>query len=492
VTISPNNAQVQPRPRRRFARATLAVALALVVLMPSTVSADRWYETPRMLGAIDASRQPMLAAQANVGWDRVLFLWQEIQPNGPGDWYLDRYLAQTGQTARLRSGLPAVAVVQGTPGWAAGNWRDGASGVPTGLDLPVDDPNNNFGRFMLRLSSTFKGRISGWLIWNEPDFRQGESGDWWTWSGDTRDFFSLIRTGYRAVKKSDPAATVVFSPTTYFADAVNGREQFLDRVLREGQRDPEAAKNGFYFDAVGANIYCSLDVLYRVRSLYAEILTRYKLEKPIWLTETNCPVYNDAHAPIEPHHHISTTEQAAFLIHSVALGRAAGYQRIGWYAMQDVPPSTGVLDRWGLLRSDASPRPAYRAFQVASRYLGGSEVSARLASIGDGGPGGWTTGRVILDDPPQRRRVQVLWRNAAGGRTVLIQPSSNTAFALDAQGARVPVKQVGNQWEIQLPIARVPQSFDPPGFLSVGDPILLIEEQVAIEQSPRFPAMSAR
>ena len=243
-----------------------------------------------MLGAIDASRQPMLAAQANVGWDRVLFLWQEIQPNGPGDWYLDRYLAQTGQTARLKSGIPAVAVVQGTPGWAAGNWRDGASGVPTGLDLPVDDPNNNFGRFMLRLSSTYKGRISGWLIWNEPDFRPGESGDWWTWSGDTRDFFSLIRTGYRAVKKSDPSATVVFSPTTYFADAVNGREQFLDRVLREGQRDPEAAKNGFYFDAVGANIYCSLDVLYRVRGLYAEILSRYKLEKPIWLTETNCPV----------------------------------------------------------------------------------------------------------------------------------------------------------------------------------------------------------
>jgi hypothetical protein len=160
--------------------------------------------------------------------------------------------------------------------------------------------------------------------------------------------------------------------------------------------------------------------------------------------------------------------------------------------MQDVDPSTGVLDRWGLLRSDASPRPAYRAFQVASRYLGGSEVTARLASIGDGGPAGWTSARVILDDPAQRRRVQVLWRNPAGARTVHIQPSSSSAMLLDAQGARVPLRSVGNQWEVQLPPARVPQSFDPPGFLSLGDPLLLIEDNVSLEAVPRFPTMTPR
>jgi hypothetical protein len=160
--------------------------------------------------------------------------------------------------------------------------------------------------------------------------------------------------------------------------------------------------------------------------------------------------------------------------------------------MQDVDPSTGVLDRWGLLRSDATPRPAYRSFRVASRYLGGSEVSARLASIGDGGPGGWTTARVILDDPSVNRRVQVLWRNAAGPRTVSIQPSSQSATLMDAQGAILPVKMVGGQWEIALPPARVPQPNDPPGFLSLGDPLLLVEEHVLLPQAPRFPNMFAR
>jgi hypothetical protein len=160
--------------------------------------------------------------------------------------------------------------------------------------------------------------------------------------------------------------------------------------------------------------------------------------------------------------------------------------------MQDVNPSTGVLDRWGLLRSDGSPRPAYRAFQVASRYLGGAEASARLASIGDGGPAGWTTARVILDDPPQRRRVQVLWRNANGPRNVSIQASSSSALVLDSLGTAFPVNQLGGSWQLQLPPVRVPQPFDPPGFISTGDPLLLIESDVPLESAPRFPIMNAR
>ena len=100
--------------------------------------------------------------------------------------------------------------------------------------------------------------------------------------------------------KVDKGAAVVFPATTYFADAVSGRNLFLERVLQEGRRDPEAARNGYYFDAVGVNLYCSLETIYRVRGLYTEILSRHGLaNKPIWLTETNCPIYNDVRAPVE-------------------------------------------------------------------------------------------------------------------------------------------------------------------------------------------------
>src|SRR5260370_11471293 len=135
---------------------------------------------------------------------------------------------------------------------------------------------------------------------------------------------------YRAVKAVDPTATGVFPATTYCADGAHGRELFLLRVLQEANKDPDAPASGYFFDAVGVNLYCSLDAVYRVHGIYASILGQYQLQKPLWLTETNCPVYNDATTPEPASGRITTDEQAAYLIQAVALARAARYARIGW------------------------------------------------------------------------------------------------------------------------------------------------------------------
>src|ERR671933_491253 len=432
----------------------LVIALALLALTfggAAPAAADRWYAATPVLGIVDAGREAGAARRAGATWDRALFLWQLIQPNGPGDWALDSYLDQARLRSTLAAGLPVVGVVQGTPGWAAGDWHDGASGVPTGLDYAVDDPRNTFGQFMLRLARTYKGRITTWVVWNEPDFLPGESGTWWTWSGNTADFYRLLKTAYRAIKQVDPSASVVFPATTYFADAVHGRELFLARVLQDASSDREAAANGYFFDAVGVNLYCSLDAIYRVYGVYASILAQHQLRKPLWLTETNCPVYNDATVPEPATGRITTDEQAAFLIEAVALARAAGYQRIGWYSMVDHDASSGIFDRWGLVRADGTTRPAFLAFQVASRYLARPEISARLAPLGNATLNGWPVTRVVFDDFSHHARVQVLWRTGDGPAT---------------------------GWEVPLPPVRVAQASDPPGFQSTGYPVVLVESGV--------------
>src|SRR5919204_1774240 len=129
----------------------LPLLAGLVGAHPAPARADPWYRSTPILGVVDAGRQLQAAHKANAGWDRIVFLWQEIQPYDPTDWYLDRYLDRFGLRKQLESGLPLVAVVQGTPGWAAGDWRDGAAGVPTGLNYAVENKENTFGRFMLRL-----------------------------------------------------------------------------------------------------------------------------------------------------------------------------------------------------------------------------------------------------------------------------------------------------------------------------------------------------
>jgi len=458
-------------------RLVLCVVMCATLLAgPPTATADRWYGEPPMLGIVDAGRQVGAARLAGASWDRALFLWQEIQPSGPSDWYLDRYLDRMGIRASLGGSLPVVAVVQGTPVWAAVDWHAQAASVPTGLDYAVDDPRNTFGQFMLRLARTYKGRITTWVLWNEPDFQPGESGTWWTWAGGPADFYKLLRTGYRAIKQVDPTATVVFPATTYFADAVHGRDLFLARVLAEGELDREAPANGYYFDAVATNLYCSLDAVYRVYGVYTAILARYQLQKPIWLTETNCPVYNDATTPVPEAGRITTDEQAAYLLQSVALARAAGYQRIGWYSMVDHDPNSGILDRWGLLRPNGTPRPAFRAFQVATRYLAQSPLISTLAPLGSADADGWPVTRVVLDNPAERTRVQVLWRTAAGPRSVQVEAVGSSARLVDVLGGSRPATRLGGTWDVPLPPARVAQPFDPPGFQNVGYPVLLVED----------------
>lgn len=459
---------------RRLALSVVLCATLLAEAPPA--AADRWWADPPLLGIVDAGRQVGAARQAGATWDRALFLWQEIQPNGPSDWNLDRYLDRMGIRASVGGSLPVVAVVQGTPGWAAVDSSAGVASVPSGLELPAEDPRNTFGQFMLRLARAYKGRITTWVLWNEPDFQPGESGTWWTWAGSAADFYRLLRTGYRAIKQVDPNATVVFPATTYFADAVRGRDLFLGRVLAEGELDRDAPSNGYYFDAVATNLYCSLDAVYRVYGVFSAILARYHLLKPIWLTETNCPVYNDATTPVPESGRITTDEQAAYLVESVALARAAGYQRIGWYSMVDHDPSTGILDRWGLLRPNGTPRPAYRAFQVAARYLADPDLVSRLAPLGTANADGWPVTRVVLDSPADRTRVQVLWRSGAGPRSVQVEAVGSSARVVDVLGGSRPATRVGGTWDVPLPPPRVAQPFDPPGFQSVGYPVLLIED----------------
>jgi hypothetical protein len=246
-------------------------------------------------------------------------------------------------------------------------------------------------------------------------------------------------------------------------------------VLHDLSADREAASNGFYFDAVGVNLYCSLDAVFRVYGVYQSILAQYQLTRPIWLTETNCPVYNDATVPEPAVGRITTDEQSAFLIEDIALARAAGYARIGWYSMVDHDASSGIVDRWGLLRADGSPRPAYNAFSVASRYLARPGVSARLAPLGSSSADGWPVTRVVFDDPAQQARVQVLWRTGAGPATVSVEAAGTAASVIDVRGRALTPVRTDAGWSLTLPPTRVAQASDPPGFQSVGYPLILVE-----------------
>ena len=101
----------------------------------------------RRFGAVESFWAPAEAAELGIGWERILFYWNEIQPGGPGDWntlhVLEEWLVEARAHNRTILGL-----LKNTPGWAT----DGplASGVPRGLYLPVDDPGNLWANYVRR------------------------------------------------------------------------------------------------------------------------------------------------------------------------------------------------------------------------------------------------------------------------------------------------------------------------------------------------------
>ncbi|RLC66536.1 MAG: hypothetical protein DRI48_04440, partial [Chloroflexi bacterium] len=90
-------------------------------------------------GAVEAFRDPVAAVEAGVGWERILFYWSELQPNGPADWngyhVPDQWLTQA-----AAAGREVVGLLKSTPAWATDDTP--LCGVPRGLFLPPDDPNN--------------------------------------------------------------------------------------------------------------------------------------------------------------------------------------------------------------------------------------------------------------------------------------------------------------------------------------------------------------
>ena len=87
-----------------------AAVLARAQAQPAAVD-------PRF-GAIEAFWEPAAAADLGVGWDRILFLWHEVQPTGPQDWNTLHVLEEWLVDAQA-NGRTVVGLLKSTPPWAA-------------------------------------------------------------------------------------------------------------------------------------------------------------------------------------------------------------------------------------------------------------------------------------------------------------------------------------------------------------------------------------
>ena len=128
-------------------------------------------------------------------WLRFDFLWPSIEPqNDQWNWQ-----APTTKWWRRRSrhGLQDSGLSAYTPAWAR------PANCTTTDKCPPGDVAA-WQQFVTTTVSRYKGSVSHWEIWNEPNLR-----GFWATGPDPAAYAELPKATYPAVKQADPNATVV-------------------------------------------------------------------------------------------------------------------------------------------------------------------------------------------------------------------------------------------------------------------------------------------
>lgn len=387
-------------------------------------------------GVIESYEAPGEASALGASWTRVQFHWANTQPNGSGEWLPQVSDAQI--NGEISAGRLVTGLLIGIPGWA----QDG-NGLPHGLWLPHDDPNNTWGVFVRDAVSRYQGRIDHWVIWNEPDISAGAVAH--TWNGSVRDFFQLQRTAYLVAKETNPNAVIHLAAFTYFWDP-----GYFNRFLDEVVADPGAAEHNYYFDVATAHLYFQPNSIYDIIQSFYGAMGGHGMWKPIWLMEANAPPINDPDWPVS-NWTLSVTldEQAAFMPQMMASALAAGAQRIAVFKLKDTADDRAANpEPFGLISMNGRRRPAFTTYQVGMRYLAGMTGASRER---------WNeVGQIRIEQGEQT--TTVLFARLPAPQQAQVTAAANTAVLVDMWGARRTITAVDGIFTIDLPGAICSQS----------------------------------
>lgn len=126
--------------------------------------------------------------------------------------------------------------------------------------------------------------IKYWEVMNEPDLPVVDDGRLVFWLDTPSNYAELLKGTYKVIKEADPTASVII------AGAAGGDKQFLD-FYKKVFNDPQALAS---FDI--ANIHCISNDSYDSFNVepYKKMLSGFGITKPIWVTEAEAMVTDDA------------------------------------------------------------------------------------------------------------------------------------------------------------------------------------------------------
>jgi hypothetical protein len=293
---------------------------------------------------------------------RLHIPWPGIEPHeGQFDWGPTDTIVM----GAFNRGLTILGILDGAPSWAV---------PPENRHFihPAPADPNVFGNFVKLAAQHYRGVIHNWEVWNEPNI-----GDSFRPASNAVLYSAMLKNTYSTIKSMDPDSVIITggtSPTADTDDSVTPAN-FIRGLYQNGAGDS--------FDAVAMHPYSSPDLLSdagpsdsshrAIREVSDVMASHGQSYKRIWFTEFGASTApKGARSPELADQDVAVTEarQAEILADGIIYMRSlANCGPIFVFDHRDGENSFDLVNDYGLLRWDFSPKPALSAVQA---LLGGA------------------------------------------------------------------------------------------------------------------------
>ncbi len=326
-----------------------------------------------------ARKMLQMIRDAGFTWIRQEFPWRDIEQSAKGDFWdykwnksaWDKYDRMV--TLASEYGLKIIARLDAPPDWSR---QDNSI-----FRRPPDD-YDDFGDFVAAVAARYRGRVTHYQIWNEPNIYP----EWGDQPVKASEYSALLKIAYQRAKQADPDCVVIaaaLAPTIAHEPKNRSEVLYLQEMYDAGA--------GSSFDVLSTMAYGLLsgpddrradpwrDVNFSRPELLREIMVRNgDAAKPIWISELGWNVL-PAGFPEEPRYG------------RVVDGQQARYTVRGLERIRQEWPWVGVVNLWyfrqpgnwlptqqeyyfRMVDPDFTVHPVY---QVVSEYIAGSRIVER-------------------------------------------------------------------------------------------------------------------
>lgn len=289
----------------------------------------------------DIEKVAKLMKEAGVGWVRMDFLWEEIEPR-EGDFQFGKYDKIV--EVLYRNNIHILALLDYSAYWAR---------VCPEWNCPPKE-SKFFANYAAKMIEHYKDKIKYWEVWNEPD-----SSAYWKDQDGMKGYCALLKEVYVAAKKIDPDCKILNGGLANGVGSIN-------RLYDNGAKD--------YFDILNIHFFENPAHKSAIESVKSYPKLAYKIMsrngdagKKIWITEIGCPGVKQGITVKNWWMGSNPDERAQAewvkMVYAELL-KDGNVEKIFWAFFRDCQGhwDNGV-DYFGMVRWDYSKKPSFGAYQ---------------------------------------------------------------------------------------------------------------------------------